>query len=247
MVLKVLLRVALCMGVAGGAMAQQMNDAERQEFRAEIRDYLLEHPEVLMEAIGVLEQRDRTAQLEADRQLARTYADALANDGYSFVGGNPDGDVTLIEFMDYRCGFCRRSFPEIEQLIALDGNIRFVIKEFPILGAQSVLASRFAIATQLVEGDAAYKDVHDALMTLNADLTMPVLARLGEGLALNVEAIVAEMESPAVNERISQTRQLAQAMQITGTPTLIFEDQVLRGYVPLAQMQQIASGLRSDG
>lgn len=231
---------------AAPVAAQSLNEVERANFRAEVRAYLLENPEVLMEAIGVLEGREREAQVAADRQLARDNADRLIDDGFSFVGGNPEGDVTLVEFMDYRCGFCRRAFTEVEELVASDGNIRLVLKEFPILGEESMLASRFAIATQIVEGDAAYKDVHDALMTVNSDFSMATLSRLAEGLGLDMAAIATEMDGSAVSTRINATRALAQTMQITGTPTLVMNDQMLRGYVPLPQMQQIVASLRSE-
>jgi protein-disulfide isomerase len=246
MILRRLLPLAFAAFAATTLSAQDMSEAERAEFRAEVRAYLLENPEVLMEAIAVLENRERDAQASADQALATAYATQLGDDGFSYVGGNPEGDVVLVEFMDYRCGYCRRAFAEVEELIAADSNIRFVLKEFPILGEQSVMASRFAIATQIVEGDEAYKDVHDALMTINADITLPTLTRLAEGLVLDTDAIMAEMDSAAVTERINATRELAQALQITGTPTLVMNDQMLRGYVPLAQMQQIAASLRLE-
>lgn len=238
--------IALMLGLAGPLAAQEMTDAEREAFRAEVRAYLLDNPEVLMEAIGVLEAREREAQLANDQALVRANAERLANDGYSYVGGNPEGDIVLVEFMDYRCGYCRQAFAEVEELIASDGNIRFVLKEFPILGEQSVMASRFAIATQIVEGDEAYKDVHDALMTINSDINLGTLSRLAEGLEFDVDGIIATMESDEVTTRINDTRQLAQVLQITGTPTLVMNDQMLRGYVPLPQMQQIASAIRSE-
>lgn len=240
---------AICLALSASAQtdAEEMTTAERDAFRAEVRAYLLEHPEVLMEAIGVLEQRERQAQLSADQALAAAYATDLADDGFSYVGGNPEGDIVLVEFMDYRCGYCRQAFAEVEALVEADGNIRFVLKEFPILGEQSMLASRFAIATQIVAGDAAYKDVHDALMTINSDISIPTLTRLGEGLVLDVPAILDAMESDAVNERLMANRELAAALQITGTPTLVMNDQMLRGYMTLPQMQQIVAQLRDEG
>ena len=243
---RLLSSLALIAGLASPLFAQEMTDDERTAFRAEVRAYLLENPEVLMEAIAVLESREREAQLAADVALAQSYADELHNDGFSYVGGNPEGDLILVEFMDYRCGYCRQAFAEVEQLVASDGNIRFILKEFPILGEQSVLASRFAIATQIVAGDDAYKEVHDALMTINSDVSLATLTRLGEGLELDTDSILATMDSSEVTDRINATRQLAQALQITGTPTFVMDDQMLRGYVPLPQMQQIAASLRAD-
>jgi protein-disulfide isomerase len=178
--------------------------------------------------------------------MVQANADALFNDGFSFVGGNPDGDITIVEFMDYRCGFCKRAFAEVEELLALDGNIRFIVKEFPILGEASVLASRFAIATHQVAGDAAYKDVHDAMMTLRGDVTLDALTRLSEGFDLDTAAILATMDSDAVTQVIAANRALADRLQITGTPTFVMEDQMVRGFVPLDQMQDMVASLRNE-
>ena len=247
MTFRLALPLALATSIATPALAQEMTGAEREAFRAEVRAYLLDNPEVIMEAVGLLEAREREAQLAADRAMAADNAELLSNDGYSFVGGNPDGDITLVEFMDYRCGYCRQAFAEVEELVNRDGNIRFVLKEFPILGEQSMLASRFAIATQIVAGDDAYKDVHDSLMTITSDINLITLGRLADGLGLDVAAITETMDSDEVTNRLNDTRQLAQALQITGTPTLIMNDQMLRGYVPLATMQQIVAEMRQDG
>ena len=109
-----------------------MTDAEKAEFGTQVREYLLENPEVIIEAINILEQRNAAVEAQQDKELVAANADELFNDGYSWVGGNPDGDITLVEFMDYRCGYCRRAVPEVASLLAEDGNIRLIIKEFPI-------------------------------------------------------------------------------------------------------------------
>ncbi|MBL4812619.1 MAG: DsbA family protein [Rhodobacteraceae bacterium] len=225
---------------------EAMSDAERAAFRAEIRAYLLDNPEVLMEAIGVLEQREQATQSATDVEMAVAYVDQLHNDGYSWQGGNPDGDITIVEFMDYRCGYCRRAFTEVEELVATDGNIRIILKEFPILGEQSVLASKFAIAVQQLFGEDAYKDVHDALMVLRADITPASLTRLADAFGLNAPQILDHMESPAVAGVIASNRALGDRLQITGTPTFVMQDQMLRGYVPLDSMISIVADLRSN-
>ncbi|WP_342075966.1 DsbA family protein [Yoonia sp. SS1-5] len=241
--------ISLSLMLASPAAALEldaMSDDERAAFRAEVRAYLLENPEVLQEAIEVLQARGAAAQAGNDIALARANADALFDDGFSFVGGNPDGDITVVEFMDYRCGFCKRAFPEVKSLVSGDPNIRYVIKEFPILGEQSVLASRFAIATQLVAGDQAYEDVHNTLMEYRGDISTQSLARLGDALALDVDAITAQMDSDEVNAIIASNRELAQRLQISGTPTFVFEDQMVRGYVELAQMEELVAQLRAE-
>ncbi|AGI68444.1 putative DSBA oxidoreductase [Octadecabacter antarcticus 307] len=223
-----------------------MTDAQRNTFRAEVRAYLLENPEVLMEAIAVLENRQEQAEATRDETLAQVNMNALLNDGFSFVGGNPDGDITIVEFIDYRCGFCRRAHPEVAELVTSDGNIRIITKEFPILGEQSMLASQFAIATKTVAGDAAYKLISDALIALNSDVTPASLGSLAAAFDLDADAIFAEMESDATQTVLANNRALGDQMQITGTPTFVFGDQLVRGYINLAQMRQIIEQERDD-
>lgn len=221
-----------------------MSAAERDAFRAEIRAYLLENPEVIAEAINALQDRQAAAQADADIAMVRNNADALFDDGHSWVGGNPDGDITVVEFMDYRCGFCRRAAPEIEKLLASDGNIRLIVKEFPILGEASLISSRFAIATLQVEGDHAYKQVHDALLDFSGDLNNVTLSRLADSLGFDTNAILDQMDSDEVTRIIAENRRLAQMLEINGTPTFVVEDQMLRGFLPADQMAELIAQLR---
>ncbi|MFK7762917.1 MAG: DsbA family protein [Roseobacter sp.] len=217
------------------AMTQQ----ERALFREEVRAYLMENPEVIMEAVNALEARQAAAQAQADVDLVAANASALFDDGFSYVGGNPDGDITLVEFMDYRCGYCKRAFGEVEKLLEADSNIRFVVKEFPILGEQSLLASRYAIATKLVEGDDAYKALHDSLMAYNGDISLASLRRLAATFDLDSDAIEARMEDEEITKELRATRDLAQQLRISGTPTFVLQDEMLRGFLPFDQLQSI--------
>lgn len=222
-----------------------MSDAEREAFRAEIRTYLIENPEVLMEAIAALEAKQAQAQVAEDSNLVLANAADLYNDGWSWVGGNPEGSITLVEFVDYRCGYCRKAFPEVQSLIEADGDIRYVIKEFPILGDQSVIASRFAIATLHVAGPDAYKKVHDGFYSgFRGDITLDTLRAFAEHLGLDAGAILAGMDAPEVTKIIEENHLLAQRMKISGTPTFVLGDQMVRGYVPLDAMQGIVSDVR---
>jgi len=223
-----------------------LSEADRALLREEIRAYLLDNPEVIMEAVGVLEQREAEGQAAADIELVRVNAEALFNAPADWTGGNPQGDITLVEFMDYRCSYCRRAGPEVEALLTADDNIRFVLKEFPILGDESVAASRFAIATKMVAGDAAYKSVHDALMSYSGAMNEAGFARLAEALGLDAQAILAGMDSDAVTEVIAANHALAQRLRINGTPAFVMEERMLRGFVPQEQMQQIADEIRSN-
>ena len=224
-----------------------MSEAEREAFRAEVRAYLMENPEVIIEAVNTLEAKQAEQQAANDVALVETHAAAIFDSPDAWVGGNPDGDLVLVEFMDYRCGYCRKAQAEVEELIESDGNIRFVVREFPILGENSLVSSRFALAVRAVAGDDAYKAAHDALMTLSADATEPALRRLAETLGLDAEAVLAGMKDPEIDRIIGETRALAQVLQINGTPTFVMGTQMLRGYVPLEAMRQIAQDVREAG
>lgn len=245
--LKHLSALGLALTLAAPAAATDLDDlteAERAAFRAEVRAYLLDNPEVLMEAIAVLEQRQAEAEVERDAMAVAANAEALFASAFDVVLGNPEGDLTVVEFMDYRCGYCRRAHPEVMDLLEFDGNIRLVVKEFPILGEQSLLASRFAIATRVALGDEAYEAVHHALMEMRGDVTEPALMALAGDLGLDSAAIMAAMDDPLVRQTIDYNHALAQRLQISGTPTFVFGDQMVRGYVPLDGMLEIVSMVR---
>jgi len=226
------------------AAQDSMTDAERTLFRDEVRTYLLENPEVLMEAIGVLEQRQAAAQTSSDAEMLQANAAAIFDDPASWVGGNPEGDITVVEFLDYRCSYCRKATAEVEELVKSDGNIRFIVKEYPILGAQSVLASRFAIAVlQLTDGE-TYKRTHDALMGLRGDVTPEALERLAGDLGIDAPAVMARMNSPEVQAVIDENQRLGGLLAISGTPTFVIDQTLLRGYVPLDGMREIVAGQR---
>jgi protein-disulfide isomerase len=232
----------------GGAAAfdiTAMTDAERAALHQEIRDYLLANPDLLVEMANLLESREQAQQAASDAELVKANAGAIFSDSHSFVGGNPEGSVTLVEFIDYRCGYCRKAHPETARLIEGDGDIRRVIKEFPILGEESVIASRFAIATLQVAGPEAYAKLHDGLYTtFRGDMTVERLSAFAADLGLDPAPIAARMEAPEVTAVIAENHRLAQILGISGTPTFILGDQMIRGYVPLEAMKEIVSGAR---
>ncbi|WP_425098285.1 DsbA family protein [Tropicibacter sp. S64] len=244
--------LALIAALAGATAATaeeidfgNMTPDQEIAFGIKVREYLLQNPQVIMEAVSVLEQREADQMAAADEQLVSDNMDALVNDGFSWVGGNPDGDITIVEFSDYRCGYCRKAHPEVQELIESDGNIRFILKEFPILGEASLTSSKFAIATKIVAGDDAYKQVHDALITLGGAPEEPTLKRIADSLGLDADAIMAEMESDEVTSRIAATHDLAAKMQINGTPSFLMAGEMVRGYVPLAAMRDIVGKARA--
>lgn len=238
--------LAACAVLAGPAAAQDGFTFDSQaEFEAAVRAYLLDQPEVLLEAMQVLESREAQARADADAQLLAINADAIFNGG-DWIGGNPDGDITLVEFIDYRCGYCKRARPEVNALVEADGNIRLIRKELPVLGAQSEAAARFAIATRTIAGDAAYVDVSDALMAMRSDgdITQDLLEQLADAYDLDSAAIIAEMDSDATEAVIRNTHMLAMRLHIQGTPAFVMENMFLRGYLPLTDMQDLVAAQR---
>lgn len=243
---------ALALGLLAAPVAQaqgfdfdNLSPEDRAAFGAQVRAYLMENPQVIMDAVAELERMQAAQQENRDAERLATYADQLENDGYSWIGGNPEGSVTVIEFMDYRCGYCRKAAPEVEALVETDDDIRLIVKEFPILGEASMVSSRFAIATKIVAGDEAYKDVHDGLIALEGNPGEPQLRRLASTLNLDADAIIAEMNSDEVTRRIEETRELAMALEINGTPSFVFGDTMVRGYAPLDTMMQIVDQERA--
>ena len=232
---------ALAVAPAQAFDIEAMSDAERKAFRSEIRSYLIENPEVLMEAIEVLERRRARDAAQAEVVMLDNYRDQIFNDGVSWEGGNPDGDITIVEFLDYRCSFCKRAFPAVEELIASDGNIKIIVKEFPILGEASVLGSRYALATKRTHGDDAYKMVHDAMMELRGDLNERAIERISDGLDLDHDDIEADMESEEITQIIADNRDLGARLQIQGTPSFIMGERFVRGFVELDQMRAIVA------
>ncbi|MFM7656815.1 MAG: DsbA family protein [Paracoccaceae bacterium] len=228
--------------LAGGL--GEMTDDEREAFRAEVRAYLLENPEVLVEAMDVLQAQEEQAAANRDLEMLAANKDAIFNDPASWVGGNPEGDITLVEFVDYRCGYCKKAHDEVAELVASDGNIRFVLKEFPILGEDSLKASQFAISVLQLHGPDAYKSVHDALIALRGNPDEATLSSMAADLGLDPAPILARMSTPEVMTVIEANHALASTMEIQGTPTFVIDNTMVRGYVPLDGMRQIVAGQR---
>lgn len=230
--MKALMTAALLAALAAPAAAfdpADMTDAERAAFGEAVRDYIMENPNVLVEAINAMEARRLANEAENDKELVAANRAEIFEDGHSWIGGNPEGDLTIVEFIDYRCGYCRRIAPEVDKLVADDGDIRLILKEFPILGQESDLASRYAIAVRQLAGGDAYKAAHDKLYDLRGAVTVETLNAISDELGLDAQAIVQRMNTEEVSSEIRENRKLAEKMQIMGTPTFVIGPELLRG------------------
>lgn len=220
-----------------------MSEAEKKAFGEAIREYLMANPEVLVESINVLEARRAADEVKNDALLVQNNEAEIFNDGHSWVGGNVDGSLTMVEFVDYKCGFCKRVNPEVEALIKDDGNIKFILKEFPILGQESDMAARFAISVQQIAGPDAYKKVHDELMAMKKPVNLESLTEVANDNSLDAQAVIGRMNTEEVSDVIRKNRQLAEKMGIMGTPTFVIGPELLRG-IPQTGMAAAVAEIR---
>lgn len=241
---------ALLSAAAPAAMAQgltDMSEADRAAFNEAVREFLLENPEVIVEAMTVLQSREDQAAVQRDLDMLAENKDLIFNSSDDWAGGNLEGDITLVEFMDYRCGYCHKAYEEVEELIKSDGKIRFVLKEFPVLGPDSITAAKFAISVRKLYGDDAYKTAHDAMFAMRGEINAQSLARLAETLGHDPKAVETQMNAPEVQAVIDQNYELAQKMEVNGTPAFVIGNMMLRGYIPLDSMRQIVEQARDKG
>ncbi len=237
---------ALLILFAAPALAQNLSSAEKETINAQIRAYILQNPEIIVEAMQVLEQREQNAQANADRDLVASMREPLENDGYSLISGNPDGDVTLIEFLDYRCGYCKQAHDGVKALIASDPNIKFIIKEFPILGPESTFASRAAMAS-LQQGADAYLNFNDAMMRHRGDLDQHTVMRIAGEAGIDQAKLDEDIQNPEIAANIRETYGLARRLDISGTPAFIIGDTIVRGFLPYDSLKEIVEEQRERG
>jgi protein-disulfide isomerase len=225
------------------AQEKSITPEQKTEIEKIVRDYLVEHPEVIREAIQALQAKEEQSKADAQTQAVLQNKDALFNDPDSPVAGNPMGDVTVVEFFDYHCPYCKVVAGPLQQLIQEDKGVRLVLKEFPILGEDSGLASQAALAA-VAQGK--YWAFHQALMEFRGKFTMDVIKALATKVGLDPAKLEADMALPQIEPQISATHKLAQTLNISATPTFIIGDQVVEGAVPLEQLKELIKKARGS-
>lgn len=222
----------------------EMEGMSEAEFGKRVRDFLMQNPEVLREALQELERKERARQAQATQDTIKAQAASLFRAEGDLVIGNPQGDVTLVEFMDYNCGYCKRSFADVMKLIETDKNLRVVIKEFPILGPSSIAASRAALASAKQD---KYKDMHTALMSHKGALTDEAIFELAKSAGLDVDRLKADMNDAGVAARIEQNHQIASALGIDGTPAFVIDQQLIPGALGFEALSAAIGDVRAAG
>jgi protein-disulfide isomerase len=235
---------AACLS-AGPAAADPLTVDQKEEVRTIVREYLMENPEILVEALQAYQVEAERKQRERQQATLEKMKGGLDDDGVSPVMGNPDGDVTVVEFMDYRCGYCKKAFPAVQELLREDGKIRYVIKEFPILGPDSVTASKAALAVWRTVPD-KYTAFHTALMESRGGLSQTKVLAIASDIGADAEAIREGMNDPKVAAMIDDNRQLAVSLGIRGTPAFIIDGTVIPGAIGIDDMRDLVAAAR-DG
>lgn len=228
--------IAMVLLVAVALLAPEIRNAilgsEETAGDERIREYIVANPDVIIESLQIYDYEQR---LERDRVAVSMNRAAVYENAASPVGGNPDGDVTLVEFFDYRCGFCKSAFPDLLRLIEEDGNIRLVYKEYPILGPDSLIASRAALASVR---QSRYVDFHNALMAHQGDFSHESIMAIAIQVGLDADQLTLDMESPEIAQLIQDNLALAQNLNVGGTPTFVVNDEVIMGAVGIDVLRE---------
>ncbi len=225
------------------AQSVAVPDAERTKIEGVVRDYLLRNPEVLLEAMQALKEKQQVEQDRVAQAAIKTNRDALFNDPNSYVGGNPKGNFTVVEFFDYRCGYCKQARPAVAEMLKRDPNIRLVLKEFPILGPDSLTASRAAVATMVGQKDKYYA-FHQALYDYKAALNEDAVMSIAKSTGLDVDKLRQDMKDPKVDQILAENRALGDKLAISGTPAFIIGNQFLPGAAPVESLMAAVSQAR---
>lgn len=235
------LGLALPFSLATAPTALALDDSDKPAVEKIIKDYLLENPEVIRDALQELERRTIEAEKQRQKQMISENRELLLDEKYSFTTGNKDGDVTVVEFFDYNCPYCRQAFKDLLQLMQEDKNVRVVLKEFPILGEASQKAALAALAARK---QGKYMEFHQALLEAKGRITESSLLTTAESIGLDVEQLKKDMESQDVKTALEKNMEVGIRLGINGTPTFIFNDQVVPQVLPYDAMKGLISKLR---
>ena len=228
-----------------GRAAEPLSDEQRDTVEILVRDYILKNPEIIVESLRGYEEKHRQASEKEAREAIATSRDALEKDRTSPVAGNPHGDVTLVQFFDYRCGYCKKVVPSIKELLNTDENIRLVFKEFPILGPDSVTASRAALAAWKIAPD-KYFPFHLALMESRGEMSEARVLETAKKVGIDIDKLKTAMTDPSIKSTIERNIDLARTLQINGTPAFIIGGQLVPGAVDLATLREMVATARAS-
>lgn len=238
-----LLLACLLLVLAATTPARAQGGLPVGEVERIVKDYLLREPEVLYQALQELQRRRESAEAERQRAVIAERRDELVGRADDPALGDPAGDVTIVEFMDYRCGYCRSMAPALRALLEQDRRVRLVIKDFPILGPDSVTAARAALAARK---QGRFGELHWALYQAK-DLSEAAILELARRQGLDAERLARDMRAPEVEQAIERNRALAEELGISGTPSFVVGDTLIPGAAPVARLAELIAKSRRPG
>ena len=236
--------IAAGLAGSGAVIAAEFSDEQRSEMGDIIKDYLLKNPEVLRDALQELQRREEVAEAQrAEKALTENAANIFRSE-YDLVVGNPNGSVTMVEYFDYNCGYCKRALPDVLKLIDDDKDLRVVLKEFPILGPGSIFAARAALASRK---QGKYWEFHLAMLEQRGAINEAKVLKAAEKVGLDVEKLKADMEAPEVEKAISINMGIARELGINGTPAFIVGERIIPGAVGYRTLAGTVAEVRESG
>jgi protein-disulfide isomerase len=221
------------------ASAQSISPAQRKEIEAIIKDYLIKNPEILQEVSTELEKRLAAAEADKHQAAVKEHEQAIFNSKRQVVLGNPKGDVTLVEFFDYNCGYCKRALSDMQTLLKTDNKLRVVLKEFPVLGEGSVEAARVAVAARMQDSTGKkYLEFHQHLLANRGQVGRAQALAAAKDAGFDMARIEKDMASEEPKATVEENFKLADALGLSGTPSYVVGDKVVIGAVGLSKLQE---------
>lgn len=224
------------------ARAQDDLSPKQQEaVKKLVHDYIMENPGIIADAIEALRQKEDLAAEAAAKKTLADRKDEVFNDPDSPVLGNPKGDVTLVEFFDYRCPYCKAMSDQIADVVKADGKTKLVMKEFAVLGPESVTAAKAALASREQK---KYEEFHRALMRLKEPLTEKTLMKTAADVGINTDKLKKDMDDPKIDTILKNNLKLAHDLNVDATPTFVIGDQIVTGAIPPQNLKQLIDQTR---
>jgi protein-disulfide isomerase len=217
--------------------------ADRAAINKIIRDYLMTNPEVLVDAMQELEKKQESERDNLALKAIQEHAKELTSDPESPISGNPQGDVTIVEFSDYQCPYCKRSHAAVKAAIAADGKVKLVYKDLPILGEPSRIAALAALASR---NQNKHEVFHNALMEFNGRLDRDRILEIAASVGLDVAQLQKDMEDPKLKQIIDRNMALASALGVKGTPAFVIGKQFVPGAVDAETLKQLINQARTS-
>ena len=225
--------------------ADDFSASQRTAIESIVHEYLIAHPEVLQEAMNELEKRQSAAEAEKHKVAVKDNASKLFSSPHQVVLGNPDGNVTFVEFFDYNCGYCRGAMNDMLTLMRDDAKLKVVLKEFPVLGPGSLEAAQVAVAVRMQDTTGKkYLDFHTKLLGGRGQADKARALWVAKEVGLDMNRLEKDMTSPEVNETLQETFKLAEALGLNGTPSYVIGSDVVVGAIGLAGLQGKVSTAR---